>query len=923
MSSRPKWHQVESNASRSSESKMDVPEKAYLFEKTEKNTKNTLIYIRPGLIKRLNEFISKTHPFSWIFCIFLFIIMTHFFYIQVSWFIAGFILCMIYHMKIPYMELPEMYELNTRRLGNDSSDFFHAQERLVSLSPMIASSLSLLFDNLIKSCVLDWYFPLSKDIAFPRACRILFDHFFLSLYQHLTSKSPYDIMMLVFIQCSNTIIVALRELRSALAFSGDDHSIISVVTAYIAQNPGSALSRLLDQTFQRERLRFESENMIRFLCKKEDLDYQTFQRERLRFESENMIRFLCKKEDLDCSVLKTLMREMLTVQVFENIVDICSSSKFINEWIIYLYSAEKMREMDEEQSQEKSETQIAIEKAMEDAAEMTRLLQDKTENQDSPLSEKSSPIMFNGILTPEKKEYFRRSSITCFVSPMRSRTSSPDGRHHFKPFGHSKSGSPDRSRLNVYDLKEVKSSTNTSQDVFSEKDISNVSKDNLFQAGISLSYVNSELSPKKIIKSKWSISFLIIVEPYGGQMPGWVIIKKYSEFETLHEVLRRLAAVSGLHSFTKELPHWKNTSYEDLRISLENYLRKALKSRDLSDCHAMKSFFDKQSKSDLFSFSGKRKSWQQLRTVSDGVRDVIKAPATGGRAIINALGAVGRKAFLDIPDNIFESEAENPSTDGLDDSPLVNSDNLFFNTSKDNEKPFPCHSSFQFQTEERKESIKSSTVSPDTLLDNGALDLTSRTPETCSEELLLEPDKNGVDFNDKKESFTHEKSDSFPAKGFSNSDVQLFININFCILSEFYSLSPKTWSIRRSLLGILRSLLLRNGGTYVEVVKETIEEKVTNFLSNEKWISEKINEIIMKIWSLNPTENVEKDSEKLMLEAKRLFLHKTIPDTLKSLVGGAATKESLEIIFDSLQEKEFMRGILSSILSDILQVIFQ
>ncbi|KTW30056.1 uncharacterized protein T551_02000 [Pneumocystis jirovecii RU7] len=871
MSSKSEQLQEELNEPNSSEYNVNVSDETFLSEKIEEKVENTLIYTRFGLVTYLYDFFSKTHPF-------------------VSWFIMGLILGIIYQTRIPHVELPEMYKLSTRRLETNSSCSFHTQERLFNLSPMIATSLSLLFDNLMKSYIEDWYFPISKDGSFPTACRMLFDHFSLSFYQHLASKSSYDIMMLFFIQCSNTIIVALRELRSALSFSTDDHNIISVISAYVAQNPGSALSRLLDQPLQRERFRFESENLMKFLG---------------------------KKEDLDCSILRTLMREMFTVQIFENVVDICSSADFINEWIIYLYDNEKSHETNEEQSQKKSEVQLAMEKAMEEAAEMTKLLQDKAENQESPLSEHPSPIMFNEVITPEKRDYFRRSSVTCFVSPIRSRTSSPDGRHHFKPFCHSKSGSPDRSRLGLYDLKELKPSINAPQDVFLEKDTSSLSKESLFQADISLSYVNSELSPKKIIKSKWSINFLIIVEPAGGQMPGWVIIKKYSDFESLHEVLRRLAAVSGLHSFAKELPHWKNISYEDLRISLENYLRKALKSRDLSDSHAMKSFLDKQSKSD--GFSGKRKSWQQLRTVSDGVRDVIKAPATGGRAIINALGAVGRKAFVDIPDNIYESEAENPSTDGLEDSPIVNTDNLLFNASKDDEKPLPPRSSFQSQTEEKKET-KLSTAFPN-IPDNGSLDLTFKT-ETCSEELLLEHDKNNIDLNDKKESFSHEKSNSNVTKGFSNSDVQLFIDINFCILSEFYSLSSKTWSIRRSLLGILRSLLLRNG-TYVDFVKEAIEEKVTNFFSNEKWISEQINKIIMEIWSPDPAENVEKDSQKLMLKAKRLFLRKTIPDTLKSLVGGTATKESLEIVFNALQEKEFMRGILSSILSDILQVIFQ
>ncbi|KTW28123.1 hypothetical protein T552_01983 [Pneumocystis carinii B80] len=879
-------HQPVSEGSNYGETKEDEDSYKALFSKLKENARSSLVYSRFRVFVKLSNIVSKIHPSILIICVFLLVIIGHILYIHIFWLIVGLILGVMYQIRTPYMELKGEEGINKK----ETYETLQIQEHLVNLSPMIATSLSLLFDNIMKEYVLHWYYPISKDMSFPRACRIFFDSFFLSLYRHIASRNSYDIMMMFFIQCSNTIIVALRELRSALAFSGDDHNINSLIAAYTAQNPNSALSRLLDRTLQRERFRFESENILKILG---------------------------KKEDLNCLVLKTFVREMLTVQVFENIVETCSSSDFINEWIIYFYSTDKSRETDQEKEQEKSEAQLAMEEAMAEAAEMTRLLQDKSESQESPISGQSSPIAFNGIITPEKRDYFKNSNITCFASPMRSRASSPDGRYHFKAFSNFKSSSPDRSRLSICEHREPKISGTLPQDIFIDKDISNFSRESLYDAEISLSYVNSELSPKKIIKSKWSIQFLITIEPAGSQMSGWVIIKKYSDFETLHEVLRRLAVVSGLHSFNKELPYWKNISYEDLRVSLEIYLQKALKSKDLSDSHAMKSFLDKQSKCDSVNFSVKRKSWQQLRTVSDGVRDVIKAPAAGGKAIINALGAVGRKTFLDIPDNIFETEAENSLTDTLEESPVVNPENLLFNPSKDDRHIPSFRSSFQSHTE-KKDFIKSHTTSPNILLDNPAFNLTS---ETCSEELMLDPDKNN-DFNDEKRS-SHEKTNSNTTKGLSNSDIQLFIDINFCILSEFYSLSPKTWSIRRSLLGILRSLLLRNGGTYVEIVKDAIEEKITNYFANEKWISDQINEIIMKIWPSNPDKIIRKDSEKLLNDAKRLFLNKTIPDTLKSLVGGSATKESLEIVFESLQEKEFMRGILSNILSDILQVIFQ
>ena len=61
------------------------------------------------------------------------------------------------------------------------------------------------------------------------------------------------------------------------------------------------------------------------------------------------------------------------------------------------------------------------------------------------------------------------------------------------------------------------------------------------------------------IRSKPNWDYLIQVEPSSTAYPGWMIVRRYSDFETLHEILRRIAQISGATAFTeflKELPSW-------------------------------------------------------------------------------------------------------------------------------------------------------------------------------------------------------------------------------------------------------------------------------------------------------------------------------------------------------------------------------
>jgi len=91
-----------------------------------------------------------------------------------------------------------------------------------------------------------------------------------------------------------------------------------------------------------------------------------------------------------------------------------------------------------------------------------------------------------------------------------------------------------------------------------------------------LIYDDSTPIDKGRMRSKPNADYLVQIEPKSSDQPGWMIVRKYTDFETLHEVLRRIAQVSGVTAFAEQhnaLPSWKEHTKSSLRGELERYLR--------------------------------------------------------------------------------------------------------------------------------------------------------------------------------------------------------------------------------------------------------------------------------------------------------------------------------------------------------------
>lgn len=195
---------------------------------------------------------------------------------------------------------------------------------------------------------------------------------------------------------------------------------------------------------------------------------------------------------------------------------------------------------------------------------------------------------------------------------------------------------------------------------------------------------DSTPSEKGRLRSKPTGDYLVQIEPESSQYPGWMIVRRYPDFETLHEVLRRIAAISGVTAFTEQhntLPNWKGHTKPSLRGELERYLRDACWYQPLAESEGMKRFLEKDSGQMQLSGSGTKAGFgwptpSAFETMGKGMLDVLtsapKGAAEGSKVVLggvtgvfNGIGSLGQKKPNGASGNVAMHTAERASTSTL------------------------------------------------------------------------------------------------------------------------------------------------------------------------------------------------------------------------------------------------------------------
>ncbi|KAL9616440.1 MAG: hypothetical protein Q9160_008692 [Pyrenula sp. 1 TL-2023] len=789
-----------------------------------------------------------------------------------------------------------------------------------------------------------------------------------AIIRDYVKKRPTDTFLDFLTNSSSMVIVFLNELSSALMTTeATGLTSAAAVHRYLQKEPGSNLANVLSSEQQALKLTLVSDDILQ--------------------------RFL-DSAAYKCEPVKTFLQRILSSVVLEMTIKNCSRPEWINGWIVYLLedgeseilnvidsdvesvnrtaaglkegatktsSGTESLRVDSSHQRRISKAEQAMEEAMLEAKRLNEMIaQDearKTSSQKSPIENDdsiSTTTTENGVVTPTSSESDRfgpgeksTDSSQILGESLEAGVSQTPSSHNPRPFtsfdqlvAHEQSSAPPPPNSLDPSLAPVLT---------------------LHKASVTI-LDDGAADDKAIIRSKPIVEYLLQIEPASSKFPGWMIMRKYSDFESLHEVLRRISIVSGVTAFTEKhstLPTWKGQSKSYLRQNLDRYLQSALQYEALAECEGMKRFLEKDTglqkvtgNKSAFGFKGPA----ALENVGKGVLDVLgsapKGIAGGGKAVLGGMqgvfGAVGvggtrKPAPSPARSRTSVSVESLHGTGSLGDRTSQDSNSI--TGQADIEKP-PLP-----QRPHRNSSVAISQP-PVIASENGKSqeslhlppppssmpeDYETSMPITEPQESLFRGEAaapaNTTESNlkpkieDKPRETTPLEDRSRPP--LTESETRVAVELFFAVINELYTLSS-AWNIRLAMLNAAKTFLLRPGNPNLEAIRLLIQDDVinANFASDEglahhlKKLRENSlpTEDELKAW---PPEPSTEEKEALRMKARKLLVERGMPQALTSVMGTVASGEALGRVFDCLQVQEVSRGLIFALLLQGIKAVTQ
>ncbi|KAF8538981.1 PXA domain-containing protein [Trichophaea hybrida] len=729
------------------------------------------------------------------------------------------------------------------------------------------------------------------------------------MYHRISSKRGADTFLLFLMSASNTFIVFLRELAAARAS----------IENYLEDSPSSAMAQLLDRDLQRRKLRMAADDVL-----------QSF----------------FGKNILQCEPVRVFLTEILSGVVLEMTVDKCSQPDWINSWLVYLLEEETQPEVlqkidmgeatavDGDRQAEnlkrisRAEEEMAL--AIEEAEAMNRMIVEEEDRKrmsmdvngvdgSNSIRKSTSSIMEPGSIAEEEA-----------LEPAPAQPSPPEP--FFISFdqlsGTTRDNTLHRAHISVSDL--TPATTNNPYSVTPNE---------------------------KALRSKpTAAEYLLQIEPASPQMPGWVVVRKYTDFETLHEVLRRIAAISGAETFRRhhaEVPTWRGETLGSLRFNLEGYLNDALHERGLADCEGMKRFLEK----DPGTTPGKTgfgigKAWPNpaaFAKMGQGALDALaKAPqgvTEGGKGLFGGM----KKAFTiggqrgEDGGTVQPGNHRRQSTDPFGDLSIDFQSHSRPASIREDPRNTNGNRSSRASSIHRFDSKKPET-SASSVRDNGCIQLELPPREEGDNVSVVSLPPPPSDMPDDYESpiTTTANNRTFPPpelappklpprqkkekEPLTTQETQFIIDIVFALLTELYTLSS-AWTLRRSLLNVAKSILLRPGNASLENIRIVIQETVIDANTSDTAVAALIRKVRENIFptqeEMDAWTDDELKGEELRKKARRLVLEKGVPEALRGVMGAVASEEALANVFDAVQMPIVARGVVGGVVLEGVRGVCQ
>lgn len=475
-----------------------------------------------------------------------------------------------------------------------------------------------------------------SDNSFPAACRQTLDGFILSVASHLRKRRPADIFLDFTTSTASIFIIFLDDVSSALSFSSGASSDLAVVN-YMKSHPDSGISNMSDPEHQAQKLQLVADDILSTYL--DPVEYQ-------------------------CPPARLFLRHMLAEVILGMTLDRCAKAEYLNDWIVYLLdeneglakdsaaacpagstheepsikskteSAQPSESSDgndrnNERKRAVSAAEEAMDEAMKEAQRLTKLM----------LEEDARRLQQNNEDTPRVPAATNNTDASSIAAEHSRNGTSLYGSSN--EINNAETGSNEHQddalpvRTSVEEVQEIGLGTDERPDL-------------PVRPAVTLSLHGAEIAifddgvtvGKGLLKTKPQGEYLLQISPSSSSYSGWVITRTYADFETLHEVLRRISTVSGtsLNSTPSSLPSWKALAKDRLTGELERYLGAALQSEQLAESEGMKRFLDKERG---LGVEIKPTAWTTPGSVGKGMLDVLtRAPkdvAGGGKALLGGV----------------------------------------------------------------------------------------------------------------------------------------------------------------------------------------------------------------------------------------------------------------------------------------------
>jgi hypothetical protein len=585
-------------------------------------------------------------------------------------------------------EVLQRLMLELKKDASELVDDYKEDEQAVLRSfddfrPETREAMTALVDAVIRDYVKWWYSPiLPTDHSFPLASRRVLSSFLLSVSNHLSRKRPADAFLDFLTNASSMVIVFLSELSSAFSEVPADSNMTAVdaVYSYLASNTDSNLANLLNQRQQAAKFRMVAEDLLAFLDRStHDCDpARVFLREILAGVIMEMTLKSCSKPEWINGWIVYLLEA--GEPDFSQAIDVgmqtgpdMNNNTFsdLDGNVGSIAGAKSSRNsLDMEKNRRKetmthkkklSRADEEMDEAMQEMKRMNRMIAEEEARQmtqeQAKLSEPPEVLTKAIERTAHELEGPGRASTPGDASP-RSQSSlekpSLDGSDTRVDGLHSpitprstvdlpsQNSSPKQASKPQAQFTSFDQIVPPAQDEPDPAD-SEPRKVPLTLHNATVMIHDDAVNDKGKIRNKPNWEYLMQIEPASSQHPGWMTIRKYSDFETLHEVLRRIATISGATAFKEQhsaLPNWKMHTRASLRGELERYVRDACWYQALAESEGMRRFLEKESGH----AHSNSKSGFGLESIGKNMLDVLtiapKGAMEGGKAVVGGVTGV-------------------------------------------------------------------------------------------------------------------------------------------------------------------------------------------------------------------------------------------------------------------------------------------